>query len=212
MTLGVLLLLACTASSPPSFAQQVQTAYAHQEADSLRTLLARADSRSDSLLVRYRLYPLTENADLLSDLPRRLDSGSAREWALLSGLWSYRAGEASILSAVDYGRHSTDLLETARGHDADDPYVLLVGGQSLLFRPAIAGKDADGAAEQFATLARKAADGPAHGISVTEARTWEWLACREAGQTDRATALYDRLVDTDLAPLYRQFLEDPPDV
>lgn len=212
MTIGVLLLLACTASAPPSFAQEVQTAYAHQDADSLRTLLIRADSRSDSLLVRYRLYPLTENADLLSDIPRRLDDGSAREWALLSGLWSYRAGEASIFSAVDYGRHSAELLETAQARDADDPYVLLVGGQSLLFRPAIAGKDADGAAERFATLAQQAEDGVADGISVAEAHTWEWLACREAGQTDRATALHDRLVDTDLAPLYRQFLEDPPDV
>jgi hypothetical protein len=212
MTLGVLLLLALTASSPPSFAQRVQTAYARQDADSLRTLLARAESRSDSLLVRYRLYPLTENPDVLSDLPRRLDGGSAREWALLSGLWSYRAGEASLLSAVDYGRHSAQLLETAQSHDADDPYVLLVGGQSLLFRPAIAGKDAEEAAARFAALAQKAEDGAADGISVVEARTWEWLACREAGQTDRATSLHDRLAGADLAPLYRQFLEDPPDV
>ncbi len=212
MMFGVLLLVALTAASPPPFAQRVQTAYAQQNPDSLRALLAQADSRTDSLLVRYRLYPLTENAELLSDLPRRLEDGSAREWALLSGLWSYRAGEASILSAVSHGRHSADLLETAQSHNPDDPYVLLVGGQSLLFRPAIAGKDADEAAERFARLAHQAEQGAADGITVVEARTWEWLARREAGQTDRAQALHGRLRETALPPLYQQFLDDPPDV
>jgi hypothetical protein len=212
MIIGVLLLVALTAASSPPFAQRVQTAYAQQNPDSLRALLAQADSQSDSLLVRYRLYPLTENAAVLSDIPRRLADGSARDWAVLSGLWSYRAGEASIFSAVSYGRHSADLLETAQSHDPDDPYVLLVGGQSLLFRPAIAGKDAEGAAERFARLAQKAEQGTADGITVVEARTWEWLARREAGQTDRAQALHSSLRETTLPPLYQQFLDDPPDV
>lgn len=212
MMIGVLLLVALTAASSPPFAQRVQTAYAQENSDSLRTLLRQADSQSDSLLVRYRLYPLTEDAALLSDIPRRLDDGSARDWALLSGLWSYRAGEASIFSAVNHARHSTDLLETAQARNPDDPYVLLVGGQSLLFRPAIAGKDSDEAAGRFARLVELAEQGAADGISVIEARTWEWLARREAGQTDRAQGLYGTLRDTTLAPLYRQFLEDPPDV
>ncbi|MFB6247307.1 MAG: hypothetical protein ABEL97_01915 [Salinibacter sp.] len=212
MMIGVLLLVSLAATSPPTFAQRVQRAYAHQNPDTLRTLLAQADSQSDSLLVRYRLYPLTENATVLQDIPRRPDDDSARAWALLSGLWSYRAGEASIFSAVGYGRHSANLLETARARDPDDPYVLLVGGQSLLFRPAIAGKDPGKAAERFARLAQKAKQGAADGITVVEARTWEWLARREAGQTDRAQALYRTLQDTSLAPLYEQFLEDPPDV
>jgi hypothetical protein len=149
----------------------------------------------------------------VSDLPRRLDDGStARDWALLSGLWSYRAGEASFLSAIDYGRHSADLLETARAHDPDDPYVLLVEGQSLLFRPAIAGKDAAAAAQRFGRLAEKAEQGAADGITAVEARTWEWLACREAGQHRRAESLYSTLRDNARAPLYQEFLASPPDV
>src|SRR6056297_1746429 len=105
----VVLLLALMAPSP--FAQEVQHAYAHQEPDALRTLLSRAESRSDSLLVRYRLYPISEDASLLDNLPSELPDGSARERALLSGLWSYRAGEASILNAVQYGRRSANILE-----------------------------------------------------------------------------------------------------
>lgn len=212
MTFGVLLLVLLTASPPPTFAEQVQEAYARQAPDTLRSLLARADSRADSLLARYRLYPLTEDASLLDDIPRRLDDGSAREWALLSGLWSYRAGEASFFGAVDYGRHSAELLETAQARNADDPYVLLIGGQSLLFRPAIAGRDPEGAADRFARLARLAQNGAAEGITVAEARSWEWLACREAGQDDRAQTLHETLHGDDLPPLYRQFLEDPPSV
>lgn len=212
MTFGVFLLVLLTAPPPPSFAQRVQKAYARQEPDTLRALLARADSQGDSLLARYRLYPLTEDASLLDEIPRRLDDAPAREWALLSGLWSYRAGEASLFGAVDYGRHSAKLLETARDRDADDPYVLLVGGQSLLFRPAIAGRDAEAAADHFARLARLAEDGAAEGISVAEARTWEWLACREAGRDDRAHALHETLLGDELPPLYRQFLKDPPSV
>jgi hypothetical protein len=197
---------------PVPFPDQVQDAYAQRDADRLRALLAEADSRADSLLVRYRLYPLSENADLLTPLPKKLDDGSAREWALLSGLWSYRAGEASLFSAVTYGRRSANLLETAQTLDADDPYVLLIGGQSLLFRPAIAGKDAAAAAERFSRLADLAEQGRTAGIPPIEARVWKWVALREDGQDAAAASLYDRLRAQAPAPLYAQFLDDPPDV
>lgn len=190
-----LLLLPSPSSAP--FAQEVHDAYAQQDTATLRTLLERASSRGDSLLVRYRLYPLTENAELLTDIPRQLSGGSAREWALLSGLWSYRAGEASFFSAIDYGRHSAQLLETAQKRDADDPYVLLTGGQSLLFRPAIAGRDVEAAAQRFSTLTQQTEANRADGISPTEARVWEWMALREAGRTDRATSLRERLLSND---------------
>jgi hypothetical protein len=205
------LLLLLVTLSPP-FAEQVHDAYAQQNAEELRRLLAQSDSRADSLLVRYRLYPLSERSHLIDELPKELDEGSAREWALLSGLWSYRAGEASIFNAVSYGRRSAKLLKTAQSLDPDDPYVLLVGGQSLLFRPAIAGKDAATAAERFATLVDQAGAGQADGISTMEARTWHWLALKEAGRTQDAQALHDTLRAENPAPLYRQFLDDPPDV
>jgi hypothetical protein len=206
----MLLALLIALMVPLPFAQEVQRAYAHQETDTLNTLLAEAGSRTDSLLVRYRLYPLTEDAALLDDLPTRLPDGSARETALLSGLWSYRAGEASIFSAVQYGRRSANILSRAKEQDPDDPYVLLVEGQSLLFRPAIAGRDAAAAADRFARLAART-DTTA-GITTTEAQVWRWLALKEAGHTSEARQLYERLLQDDLAPLYRQFLEAPPDV
>lgn len=196
--------------APLPFAEDVQHAYAQQEADSLQTLLGRADSRADSLLVRYRLYPLTEDASLLDGLPSQLPDGSARETALLSGLWSYRAGEASIFNAVQYGRRSASILERAKEQDPNDPYVLLIEGQSLLFRPAIAGRDPDAAVNRFERLAAQADS--TTGITTTEAQVWQWLALKEAGRTDEADQLRGRLLADDPAPLYRQFLEDPPDV
>lgn len=204
----VVLFLVLMASSP--FAQEVQHAYAHQEADSLQALLSRAESRADSLLVRYRLYPISEDASLLDNLPSQLPDGSAREQALLSGLWSYRAGEASILNAVQYGRRSANILERAREQDPDDPYVLLIEGQSLLFRPAIAGRDPSTAAARFDRLA--SLTDTTVGITAMEAQVWQWLALREAGQTDAAARLHERLLTQNPPPLYRQFLEDPPEV
>lgn len=202
------LLVAVSLASP--FSQEVQQAYAHQKADALRTLLAEADSRADSLLVRYRLYPLTEDASVLNNLPADLPEGSARERALLSGLWSYQAGEASVFRAVQYGRRSASILERAKAQDADDPYVLLIEGQSLLFRPAIAGRDVEAAADRFEQLASQAAS--THGIPPMEAQVWQWLALKEAGQSAAARTLRQQLMDRDPAPLYQQFLEDPPEV
>ncbi|MFB6272441.1 MAG: hypothetical protein ABEL51_06060 [Salinibacter sp.] len=205
-----LLCLLLMASSP--FAAATQSAYAQQDAARLRTLFNRADSQADSLLVRYRLYPLTEEAEVLDGIPTSLSDGTAREYALLSGLWAYRAGEGSFISAIRCGRRSTRLLETAKSLDPDAPFVLLVEGQSLLFRPAIAGRDPSTAADRFSTLAEIVAEDSASGISRTEAQVWQWLALREAERTKKAESLRQRLRSRDLPPLYRQFLKDPPDV
>lgn len=206
----VALLLLAMLSSP--FAEATQDAYAQQDADRLQGLFEQASSRADSLLVRYRLYPLTEDASILEDLPSSLSNGSAREYALLSGLWAYRAGEASVFSVIQYGRRSSRLLEEAKARGPESPFVLLVEGQSLLFRPAIAGKDADAAADRFARLAEIVETKQVPGISVTEARVWECVALEEAGHAEKAQALRENMLRQDLAPLYRQFLESPPDV
>lgn len=208
MMLLVCLLLVTT--SP--FQAATQSAYAQQDANQLRTLFHRADSRADSLLVRYRLYPLTEDENILEDLPSSLPNGTAQEYALLSGLWAYRAGEANVFSAIQYGRRSTDLLESAKTLDPDAPFVLLVEGQSLLFRPAIAGRDPAAAADRFATLADVVSGDTSSGISQIESQVWQWLALREAGHADQARALRERLQTRDLPSLYREFLESPPDV
>lgn len=206
----VLLVLLATITAP--FAQATQTAYAQQDAERLRSLFERASSRSDSLLVRYRLYPLTEDESVLEGIPSSLSEGSARELALLSGLWAYRAGEASFFSVIQYGRRSTNLLEQAKARAPAAPFVLLVEGQSLLFRPAIAGKDPAAAAEEFAALAKTVEENTIPGITKTEAQVWRWLALTEADQLQTANALRARLLNRDLAPLYEQFLKDPPDV
>ena len=207
-----MVLLLLLSMMPPPFAQAIQTAYAQQNAEKLRALFDRASSQSDSLLVRYRLYPLTEDEAVLDDLPSSLQNGTPRDYALLSGLWAYRAGEASFFSAVGYGRRSMNLLEEAKAKDPDAPFVLLVEGQSLLFRPAIAGKDPEAAAQRFARLADRVDEEGTAGISRAEAQVWRCLALEEAGRTSKAQALRDRMLKQDLAPLYRQFLESPPDV
>lgn len=208
----MILFLIVTIALSPSFAKQVQDAYAHQNSDQLRSLLPDAEHRVDSLLVRYRLYPLTQDGSLVENLPDASEHSSARELALLSGLWSYRAGEASIFSAVSYGRRSTRLLERAKAKDPNDPYVLLVEGQSLLFRPAIAGRDSEKAAECFSTLARQMEDLSPYGVSSMEAKVWKWLALRESEQTRAAAQLRTRLLSRSPPPLYAQFLRDPPEV
>lgn len=194
------------------FAEATQTAYEQQDVDALRLLLDRADSMGDSLLVRYRLFPLTEDERVLRNLPTTLENGNSQELALLSALWAYRAGEGSWLSAIRRGRRSTTLLEKAKALNPTNPFVLLVEGQSLLFRPAIAGRDPTAAAHRFSELARIAADNPSAGISPVEAQMWLWLALREADRDTEAETLRRQLRERSIASLYRQFLDAPPEV
>lgn len=196
--------------APDSYGDRVQRAYALQRADSLRALLREADTRADRWLALYRLYPLTEDAGLLDGLPDDLADGTAREYALLSGLWAYRAGEASLFSAIRYGRRSVRLLEAARAQDALDPYVLLIEGQSLLYRPAIAGRDVEGALRRFRQLQGVLEAHDDTGIARLEAKLWTWFALRELGRAGEAETLKDNLLDQDPPALYRQFLLDPP--
>jgi hypothetical protein len=130
--------------------------------------------------------------------------------ALLSGLWSYRAGEASIFNAISYGRRSASLLETARAKDEDDPYVLLVGGQSWMFRPAIAGRNLKRALKRFRRLQEVVPDHPDAGIPMVEARLWTWYALHKMDRNEEAKALRQTLTDKNPPPLYAQFMEDPP--
>lgn len=196
-----------------TFADSTQALYARQDAEGLRQLLSQADTRTESLMARYRLYPLTEESDIIDDLPQELGpNASARELALLSGLWAYRAGEANIFSAIRYGRRSMNRLEEAKARNPDEPYVLLVEGQSLLFRPDIAGKDVKAAAELFRRLINVLESDPDSGISAVEAHSWLWLALRESEAVAEADQIRQDLIARDPEPLYAQFLDDPPQV
>lgn len=203
-------LLALTMTFADStFTGSSQAYYAQQDADALRQLMEQADSRFERLLGRYRLYPLTENDALLDDLPESLDDGSAPELALLSGLWGYRAARASIFSAIRYGRRADRLLEAAKARDPDDPFVLLVEGQSLIFKPAIAGRDEEAALNRFEQLCSILQDARNVGISMMEAELWRWYALHRLG-IDRAPTVRERLLAAGPPPLYQQFLQDPP--
>jgi len=196
-----------------TFADSTQVHYAQQDADALTAMLDSADTRTEELMARYRLYPLTEDEAVIDGIPKELGpDASARELALLSGLWAYRAGETNIFNAVRYGRRSMNRLEEAEALDPDEPYVLLVKGQSLMFRPDIAGKDVPAAVDIFRNLTEVLHEHPKAGISDVEARSWLWLALKESGRAAEAEKLRDHLLATDPAPLYRQFLADPPSV
>lgn len=208
---NVLFLLFVATMALP-FAEATQAAYERQDVQALRSLYDRADSVADSLLVRYRLYPLTEDESVLEGIPPSLDGGSGQELALLSALWAYRAGEGSWLNLLRCGRRSSKLLDEAKEADADNPFVLLVEGQSLLFRPAIAGRDPEAASQRFSQLVRLTDEHPETGISTVEAEIWLWLALREAGQQHQAQALRARLRSQSISALYQQFLDEPPEV
>ena len=199
-------------ASDSSFAKTVHALYAQQDADRLRQLLRTTETRDRDLLVRYRLYPLTEDVSIIDDLPAEIDDGTAREHALLAGLWAYRAGTVSVFKAIRYGRRSMRFLENAQALDPLNPYVLLVEGQSLLFRPSMAGGDAEAAAQSFQKLVGVLQSAPDAGISEMEARSWLWLALRECGERDRATSLHEELLAAQPPALYREFLNNPPKV
>lgn len=194
-----------------SVADSAQAYYAEKDVRALEALLDRAEGRAEVYLCRYRLYPLTEDEALIEDLPTDLENASARELALLAGLWGYRATQASAFQVVSFGRRSQRLLDRAREKDPLNPYVLLVEGQSLLFRPALFGGSPERALERFRQL-RGVLENHAGGSGITrmEAEVWIWHALRTLG-TSEAKATRERLLAQDPSPLYREFLMSPPE-
>lgn len=192
-----------------SFMDSTQTYYAQQDAEALEALHRQAETRFEDLLCRYRLYPLTEDEALLDDLPSDLADGSAQELALLSGLWGYQAAQTSLFRAVRHGRHAERLIDAAKAKDPDDPFVLLIEGQSFLFKPAVAGGDDETALKRFNQLRDVLQATATSAISMMEAEIWRWYALHQLGMNN-ARIVRDRLLAEDPAPLYRQFLEDPP--
>lgn len=182
--------------------------YAHRDVDALRTLLEDAETREQALLYRYRLYPLTQDERYLKELPEDLPDGTARELALLSGLWGYRAAESAIFRAVRFGQHAESLLQRATTLAPDDPLVLLIEGQSLLFKPRIVGGDSEEALRRFEQLRETLASEDGDALAVLEADLWIWYANKKLGRAE-ADVLRERLLRQPLPPLYREFLSAP---
>lgn len=202
------LILALTLSL--SFADSTQVYYAEKNAAALLEMCATASSREEMLLCQYRLYPLTEDDQYIDNLPTELDGASARELALLSGLWGYRAARANIFQIIRLGGRSDDLLQQAKVSNPAEPFVLLIQGQSLLFRPRFAGGDKEEALACFEKLLATVQDAADPAIAPMEAQLWIWYTLSKLKRNDEAESLKLALLAENPPTLYREFLADPP--
>lgn len=194
------LLLAIT-PSPDS----VNTSYLQHDVEELRAVLDTTTDRSMRLLCLYRLYPLTHEEELLEEIPTDLEEGSAADYAILSGLWGYRTGEAGFPSVITYGRRSSRLLDQAEALDPEAPFVLLVKAQSLLFRPAIFGGDKEQALEILQGLHQRLAASEHPAIVSEEAEVWIWYALTKL-DPDRADRMRAELMRRSLPPVLEEFV------
>ena len=217
-TIGILLAALAVMNTPSSglprtgdsaLVDSTQIYYAEQDVEALQRLFARTNDRELALLCRYRLYPLTQDPVYLADLPTELENATARELALLSGLWGYRVMETSVFKVPTYGKRATRLLDEAKAIDPREPFVLLIDGQSLLFRPKIFGGDKREALVQFNKLCDVLPGTHAPGISTIEAGLWVWYTRKKMKDTD-ADSLRAELLAQNPPPLYKAFLLDPP--
>lgn len=195
-------------------ADTIAARFAQKDHAALERLRARTTSISEELMLRYRLYPLTQDADVLDGLPADDACRTGRDCALLSALLSYRLARAPVLQVPRLARRSDALLARAVELDPYDPFVRLVRGQNLLYRPTIFGGTASGALEQFAALRddlrrREAAGRHEPGLPLIEAEVWVWYTLRKLNR-EGTDAMRDRLLAHGPPPLFREFLLDPP--
>jgi len=180
--------------------------YAAGDSAGLRTLLATAPSREDSLEVRYRLYALTRDRAVIARLPDNLSEGRPRELALLSALWAWHIPGSTPWNVVRYGRRSKALLDRALAAAPTDPLVRLIDAQSLIFRPGIAGGDVHRAADRLRELRLQLTEAGPCLISPIEVDYWLWYALARAGDP-AAGPLRERLQASRLPPLYQRMLD-----
>jgi hypothetical protein len=208
-TLPLIVAIATTAPAARPPLDSLAHFYATQQPQAIARLLAGVSSREDQLLCRYRLYPLTRERSLVSDIPPASEARTAREAALIAAMWAFRIHSSPPWTLPTYGRRVQAALDRARSLDSSDPYYLLVDGQSLLYRPAVFGGDAARALERFRRLRAMLTAQPAAGIHPMEAEVWIWMAMRRLRDPDAET-FRRRLLAGRPPPLFRQFLVDPP--
>ena len=184
--------------------------YSRQDTSAVERLYrTKARTRQDRLLCLYRLYPMTLDERWIADIPSDEGVRSARELALISALWAYRASAGPAWRLPTYGRRSERILGRALAIDAREPYALLVKGQGLYYKPAIFGGDVGEARRTFEQLRSRLGRGGVPGLHPFEAEVWVWMAVRrqDAGAGAR---LQRRLLQRSPPRIFRQFLVDPP--
>jgi hypothetical protein len=200
--------LAPAASATP-VADSLTHYYAAQNTAAIARLHRTAQTREERLLCTYRLFPLTRDDAWLAEIPDTEGVRSARELALIAAHWAFRAANAPPWRLPFYGRRSEAVLDRARARDPDDPYVLLVEGQSLLYKPGVFGGDAAAAQARFERLRAVLDDRSVPGLHPFEAEVWIWMSLRKQ-RAPAAEAVRQRLLAAEPPPLFRQFLLDPP--
>lgn len=184
--------------------------YARQDTSGVdRLYRRRARTRLDRLLCLYRLFPMTLDEGYLADIPSDENVRSARELALISAMWAYKAANGPAWSLPTWGRRSERILNEALRRDPNEPYALLVKGQGLYYKPRIFGGDVAAAQKTFERLRQVLARRPTPGIHPFEAEVWIWMAIRKQDPAQGA-ALARRLLARNPPRMFRQFLVDPP--
>ncbi|HEX8297651.1 MAG TPA: hypothetical protein VF594_00710 [Rubricoccaceae bacterium] len=184
--------------------------YARQDTARVERLYRRrARTREERLLCLYRLYPMTLDRAYLRDIPSETGVTSARELALIAAMWAYRASSGPAYRLPIDGRRSERILGRALERDPNDPYALLVRGQSLYYKPRAFGGDVVAAQRTFERLRTALARNTPPGLHPFEAEVWIWMCVRRQNASQGA-ALQRRLIARRPPPLFRQFLVDPP--
>lgn len=201
-----------TASSPEAATvrDSLTYYYARRDTSAIERLYRRkARTQEDRLLCLYRLFPMTLDERYLAEIPSEVGVRSARELALISALWAYKTAHSPAWRVPTYGRRSERVLGLALDRDDDDPYALLIRGQSLLYKPRVFGGDVAGAQRTFEHLRQVLATRSTPGLHPFEAEIWIWMAVRKQDAA-QGEALKRRLLARNPPPMFRQFLIDPP--
>ena len=208
------LLLGLAPAAPPADASTVRDSltyyYARQDTSAVERLYrTKARTREERLLCLYRLYPMTLDERYIEDIPPEEGVRSARELALISALWAYRAASGPAWRLPIDGRRSEGILGHALALDPGEPYALLVRGQGLYYKPRVFGGDVDAARRTFEDLRQRLRRRIAPGIHPFEAEVWIWMAVRRLDEA-RGAQLRQRLLAQNPPRIFRQFLVDPP--
>lgn len=183
--------------------------YVMHDTDAIKRLHRQARTTEERLLCTYRLFPLTQDDRWLEDLPDEDDLRTARELALLAAHWAYKAANAPVWRLPTYGRRSEAILRHAQAINSDEPYAILIDGQSLYYKPTIFGGDAEEAKTRFERLRTVLHGRSVPGIHAFEPEVWIWMCLRKM-ENPIAVQLRDQLLARRPPPLFRQFLIDPP--